>query len=558
MGQGWGNSQFLNLSSCQPLMYCARFASTKLEFKVPPLFVQTLSVRKTDLWPCEDAKHLSQHMNSVIMFDASRNSDTASMARWLRSRGQRKHRSTAHISVGGTGAGAGARAEAEAEAEADIPEASAAKPTSDVRPNSANTSAKRRHHVAAMDQKRRRDDSGNGLRHEVGYNDLECCLMCGSSLDDKPFHQCLSCLQGQYCMMCSSGALAQHPGHSFTLVMPRQKSRNSRSKPDTDGNPPYNGHRDREGRSDGNEEHSDGNEAHRDPTVPEQSPEPRPAFRIPACQNCRVRLYDLRYECQSCVDTNFCSSCRTSHTHPVKAVTHPIGYETDSEGSNGSDKDAGTVIFDDSSCGEDSDALPIGDDDTVESFHRPSSDQGAARSDHGQRHTGGHGQMIRMRELQRASSRPSQLSQEQLSQIGSEITTAMYKMQSNMQSMIGAVERILRNSNQTASGSDLANLTQALPSASLLSFPIDFETLEDDIEVDINTDVSDGDQPSAQPREGKRKRKRKETARTSRQWTSHDRDKLSRLKARGWTDARIGDALGRSAGAISQQWRKQQ
>ncbi|KAJ4394457.1 hypothetical protein N0V93_003675 [Gnomoniopsis smithogilvyi] len=40
-------------------------------------------------------------------------------------------------------------------------------------------------------------------------------------------------------------------------------------------------------------------------------------------------------------------------------------------------------------------------------------------------------------------------------------------------------------------------------------------------------------------------------------WLPEDRRLLSKLKKRGWTDARIGKRLNRSEGAIAQQWRKQ-
>lgn len=42
-----------------------------------------------------------------------------------------------------------------------------------------------------------------------------------------------------------------------------------------------------------------------------------------------------------------------------------------------------------------------------------------------------------------------------------------------------------------------------------------------------------------------------------RRWLPEDKQRLSTLKRQGWDDARIAIDLGRSAGAIAQQWRKQ-
>lgn len=42
-----------------------------------------------------------------------------------------------------------------------------------------------------------------------------------------------------------------------------------------------------------------------------------------------------------------------------------------------------------------------------------------------------------------------------------------------------------------------------------------------------------------------------------RPWTPRERRQLQRMKQRGWDDDRIGAALGRSGGAVDQQWRKQ-
>lgn len=46
--------------------------------------------------------------------------------------------------------------------------------------------------------------------------------------------------------------------------------------------------------------------------------------------------------------------------------------------------------------------------------------------------------------------------------------------------------------------------------------------------------------------------------RSARHWLPQDRRRLARLKEKGWADEDIGTKLGRTAGAVAQQWRKQQ
>lgn len=151
-----------------------------------------------------------------------------------------------------------------------------------------------------------------------------------------------------------------------------------------------------------------------------------------------------------------------------------------------------------------------------------------------------------------------------------QMTAAMTKAMNNMQTMVRAAEQILRahgssrNTTEkrvlvpkTLATSGINDATRGSDSAvvpeTLFGVPVELATLDnDDSEIDDCDSESDEDNDTA--RSSTRKRKQRYAPR---QWTAEDQRQLRRMKKKGWTDAQIGRALDRSAGAISQQWRKQ-
>lgn len=121
---------------------------------------------------------------------------------------------------------------------------------------------------------------------------------------------------------------------------------------------------------------------------------------------------------------------------------------------------------------------------------------------------------------------------------------------------IAAMEQILPNTKLASIQQDLAPVL-----GSQFRFPVDFTTLPPGNADGANTSDDDGDDANDDDddgfRRGQRVQKRKKRNGSPRMWTSQDRQRLGRMKRKGWSDARIGQGLGRSASAVSQQWRKQ-
>ncbi|KAG6358171.1 hypothetical protein INS49_014055 [Diaporthe citri] len=310
----------------------------------------------------------------------------------------------------------------------------------------------------------------------------------------------------------------------------------------------------------------------------------RTVMRIPFCKNCETKLFDLRYECQDCPDTNFCSSCRLVHNrHTLKLVTSPIIISS----WDNSDEDG--EVPDDASSTHDGT-----DEDSDASIH-PEFDGGGENAEYGIEHANieyisddrGRGEtdewvdsspenIINSKECRpielRSRARKSPVRQPDIPfKDFSQIARTMTKAMKRMQAVVRAAEDMVRvqthqNSSQRgvpkthdSERSRSTSRKRPVPEA-LLDFPIDFATLDYDDNDDEESeeegkDEGRGDESSSSSRICPRPRKR--NRQRPRQWSSKDRRRLAQLKQKGWKDDRIGADLGRSASAVSQQWRKQ-
>lgn len=117
--------------------------------------------------------------------------------------------------------------------------------------------------------------------------------------------------------------------------------------------------------------------------------------------------------------------------------------------------------------------------------------------------------------------------------------------------MVEAAQTILREKAAASSLPDnnpSASSPKIKPPENLLSFPIEFSTLQDSEDDEDDEDVAY--KHYGGPHVAKRR-----TPHGTRKWTLDDQQQLARMKREGWDDERIGSGLGRTPAAVQQQWR---
>ncbi|KAH8744090.1 hypothetical protein F5883DRAFT_30722, partial [Diaporthe sp. PMI_573] len=432
------------------------------------------------------------------------------------------------------------------------------------------------------------------------------CRLCSGVVDDQPRQQCQICPDVYFCLSCSINSAILHPGHTFKMVEPLITT----NIPDQQQ---YNNHKQLALSYDKADDKAD--EDTLGQNLGEVDDEEArqmlsTVLRIPLCKVCQTRLFDLRYECQDCPDTNFCSSCRLLESgHTLKLVTSPV-IVSNSDGS--AEGEAGT---------DDAVIIQNGMDEDGDFSASPGSDRGGQKAenasakhintehisdDHGSgdvdEHAGSGIENIpsskecRRIEL-RSKSRRSPVTQPDVSsQDLSQITKAMTKAIKRLQAVVHAAEHLMRISTiqnvpqtrhpkthdrkhrkpKTSTATKLS-LPKASLSKALLDFPIDFATLDSDGDKDDDGENEEEDEGQDEGDEssgsgggsdsgsgsgsgsgGRRNpARRKRSGHRLRQWSSRERRRLAQLKQKGWKDGRIGADLGRSASAVAQQWRKQ-
>lgn len=127
------------------------------------------------------------------------------------------------------------------------------------------------------------------------------------------------------------------------------------------------------------------------------------------------------------------------------------------------------------------------------------------------------------------------LSYEQFAQLTQTIT------QTVTQALARAADQMFLNALVHNQGHQISPPRNIRLPQSLLNFPVNLDSLDTDGDHDEEDNHAEN--------------RRQKTTRHA--WTPEDRQRLREMKRKGWTDERIGRALGRSPGAISQQWRKQ-
>lgn len=338
--------------------------------------------------------------------------------------------------------------------------------------------------------------------------------------------------------------------------------------------------------------------------------------RIPQCSSCALRLFDLCYECQDCISTHFCRGCHTLHPHHVvKRFTHPLILDADSSSCASASEDEGEGTLDDrpdntitngdvrsGDCSDDNAVIDDQVDEVGMDFDIAGgvdAEDGSSRSftdDLPDGHERGESRDKESREPEdrrgkrrgryqhsdTTESMARSYDGEVLDQRGLTVlrdqstrvvhshsvsipystlkcmTAAMARARDDIQVFVGAAEQILHSQTSGASlGTTDASKPRAIESShmvrvpqSLLNFPMDFATLGSDLdEGDDDDDADDNDDGGGNCEGFARSSKR---GRRLRKWSVADRQRLRKMKHKGWADDRIGRMLGRSPSAIAQ------
>lgn len=336
----------------------------------------------------------------------------------------------------------------------------------------------------------RRDGKQKGQRKQTP----SCCL-CDIDLATLPRRQCIDCPHIHFCIPCSINGRDIHPGH--TLQFRRA------GEPDREPGP------------------AGVNDAIHDrgPVETPQNREEPDSREIDIheptatnthqgqCCGCKAKLPGLGYECQSCPDLRFCFLCHKSHHHTLTVATVPR---------------LSTPEFDRS--GE------TGDLGASDSHENAQSKQSALT-------------------IRRAA---EETNQDATTIALTRLTQSMTQAIDGMIALRSSAEELLRlRSHDTRAitllSTPLADATSV--THSLLDFPIDFSTLNQNKNKDESDDVNGGGSDYEHELHQKRGRLHK-------RWTNEDRRRLREMRREGLTFTEIGTVLGRTEGAVTQEWRK--
>lgn len=356
-----------------------------------------------------------------------------------------------------------------------------------------------------------------------------------------PRRQCRQCPDIQFCLSCVINAPLVHPDHDIDFKHPQTTTG---SGPGEDLGSPS--------RSD--RSISQGHELHGDT----QSEEPevvvgaheKDSMCIPKCCLCQAELFELRYDCLDCSE-HFCYGCRKLHLrHTLRIATGPLSVSDSEEGSDVQEVDqdgtsrrrnriGGISHSDTGHCVElgmdsSSDIEAVGPCASLTQLQAQvrRSDISISRKDFAK--------MARTMKVMVEAAQQIKAGAGIAEQAGAIIEAA-----DHMKEMIGATGRTTKL--LESPGATVPDPPQSLPLSlpqSLLNFPIEVATLhstDDDDAVDARDDEDEMRELGVR-----------------RRWGPRERRQLKELKSQGLTDRQIGLALGRTASAVSQQWRKQQ
>lgn len=210
------------------------------------------------------------------------------------------------------------------------------------------------------------------------------CGQCTRSLEDRPRYQCRRCPHIHYCLSCSINAELLYPDHPFELARPSSRGQNIEAAERVLDTMPV-GPEIIAGTASGVVE-SRMPEYGVGIDLPNGDSLADCPFVLPHCASCQEVLADLRYECQECHDTNFCSDCRTTHYlyHTLKVCTGPVIDPDLSSGEpDGEDAEDSSVLGDKDL---DSTELETGAGDGSEAdYHEPVEDTESENSAPGER-----------------------------------------------------------------------------------------------------------------------------------------------------------------------------
>lgn len=267
------------------------------------------------------------------------------------------------------------------------------------------------------------------------------------------------------------------------------------------------------------------------------------------CTFCAQSLLRLWYDCPSCPLVHFCPDCSKLHPlHPLTAVRMPpiAGQKKTERQSDTSDcgsKGNRGISHCDVGEGEDvEDAEDIGDSEDTEDEDAISSHGEEADQDH-DTHDGDADHPQRERLLDSSSGEDDDIDEDDFSDPG--VTSSHSLASTSQASWNRSLDAIISRTSR--------NVTKALNDAMLEVARFSYRA---------------GREGKKEPKNLTPKTRQAFLAfgagdaslftKPHRRWLKQDRRKLARLKTEGWAVEQIADQLGRSPGAVAQQWRKQQ
>ncbi|KAI1271411.1 hypothetical protein F5Y07DRAFT_344154 [Xylaria sp. FL0933] len=295
---------------------------------------------------------------------------------------------------------------------------------------------------------------------------------------------------------------------------------------------------------------------------------PVPVFRDRHCAVCHVVLQYLWYECQECADVvNLCASCRPQHpgTHELELCMEDSGEKT--WGNNGMGPEhEGPVVAD----GNEDVRESILDEREFEDEREPEDEREFLLEEEGTTSPDATCQKIKKKDHDSPTSTgrfiPSQIQTQHSSADQQtlypvtiyfteeglvQFATSNLHIISNAQQILNRLHRGGKRSRVT----DDNSLEESSPDPNVRVEP-DSGIDPDSEDYEPSSD-RDQDKISSAHKSRKAVRKSRRGDSMNRSWCSKEKRQLEKMKRRGRTDEEIGERLGRSAGAVMQQWRKQ-
>lgn len=400
------------------------------------------------------------------------------------------------------------------------------------------------------------------------------CYYCGKGLLYMAArYRCCHCTI-ELCHSCSPNASLIHPGHRFLSrdnMSPDELQGDARQDPSMDIGPSpdrQGDERDTEAgtgkESDGRHETDAGADMGADSDPDDTKSAETPKLYQYACYYCHKELAHLRYECQDCSDiVSSCLSCRAHHDprHVFLAIGQPVrsrqprtdGHSDASHASqDGHDGDLYEAVADpdeDVLLGgfdaDDPDKVGDGEED-ADSVDGESGESGDEGSSSNVEESDARVRGAVVRRQQQHPSTSSLVSYNPTQDTVSISRESFTRLSGFVRSLLDVAEQKITTQARPRPTARAGNASAAQAAMDLLDFDIgDARVDGDEEESSVLMSPPSLVTTSALGRSPRRP------------WLPEDKRQLVAMKQKGWTNVRIAKALGRSQGAVSQQWRKQ-